>query len=143
MSPSNQTRNLIMCRCGCIAGINYHIIRWDQYGFHKKRIGFHYAELEFLHPVGPVGHVVHFGASWTPNVDALFFMLRWDWYGFHKKRVKTHYAELVFCIWWDLPVMQCILVDPEHKTSTHTISCSGRPGMETTESTLGHVTPNL
>jgi hypothetical protein len=25
MSPSYQTRNLIMCRCGCIAGVDVHI----------------------------------------------------------------------------------------------------------------------
>jgi hypothetical protein len=24
-SPSNQTRNLIMCRCGCITGVDVHI----------------------------------------------------------------------------------------------------------------------
>jgi hypothetical protein len=25
MSPSNRTRNLIICRCGCIAGVDVHI----------------------------------------------------------------------------------------------------------------------
>jgi hypothetical protein len=34
----------------------------DRYKFHKKHIGTHYAELEFLHPVGSAGHVVHSGA---------------------------------------------------------------------------------
>jgi hypothetical protein len=26
MSLSNRTKNLIMCRCGCIAGVDVHII---------------------------------------------------------------------------------------------------------------------
>jgi hypothetical protein len=50
----------------------------------------------FLHPVVYAGHVVHFGASRTRNVDALFFMLDWERYGFHKNHVGTRYAELVF-----------------------------------------------
>jgi hypothetical protein len=37
----------------------FFILRWDRYGFHKKLIATHYAELVFLHPVGSVGHVVH------------------------------------------------------------------------------------
>jgi hypothetical protein len=41
----------------------FFMLRWDPYGFDKKCIGTHYAELLFLHPVGFVGHVVHFGVS--------------------------------------------------------------------------------
>jgi hypothetical protein len=36
---------------------------WDRYVFDKKCVGTRYAKLVFLHPVGSVGHVVHFGAS--------------------------------------------------------------------------------
>jgi hypothetical protein len=35
-----------------------------------------YAEFVLLHPVGSVGHVVHFGASGVQNVDATFLMLK-------------------------------------------------------------------
>jgi hypothetical protein len=36
---------------------------WERYGFDKKRVGKHCAKLVFLHPVGSVGRIVHFGAS--------------------------------------------------------------------------------
>jgi hypothetical protein len=41
----------------------FYMVRWDLYGFQKRCIGTRYAELVFLHPVGYVGHVFHFGAS--------------------------------------------------------------------------------
>jgi hypothetical protein len=50
----------------------------------------------FLHPVVYADHVVHFGASKTRNVDALFFMLGRDQYEFYKKRAGTRYAEVGF-----------------------------------------------
>jgi hypothetical protein len=50
----------------------------------------------FLHPVVSVGHDVHFGASGSRNINALFFMLGWDWYRLNKTCVGTSYAELVF-----------------------------------------------
>jgi hypothetical protein len=37
------------------------MLRWERYGFYKKRVETHYAKLEFLHPVGSAGHVVHSG----------------------------------------------------------------------------------
>jgi hypothetical protein len=55
-----------------------------------------YTELMFLHSVGSVDHVVHFGASGAHNVIALLFVLTWDWYGFDKNHTGTRYAELVF-----------------------------------------------
>jgi hypothetical protein len=48
------------------------MLRWDRYGFDKKRVRTRYGELVFLHLVGSAGHVVHSGAR---NIDALFFML--------------------------------------------------------------------
>jgi hypothetical protein len=41
----------------------FFLLGWDWYGFDKKQVGRCYAELVFLHPVRPVGHVVHSGAS--------------------------------------------------------------------------------
>jgi hypothetical protein len=39
------------------------MIRWDRCGLNKKCAGTCYSKLIFLQPVGPVGHVVHSGAS--------------------------------------------------------------------------------
>jgi hypothetical protein len=72
------------------------MLRWDQYGFHKKCTEEHYAKLVFLHPLECVGHVVLSSAYVPCKVDALFFMLRWDRYGLHKKRADTRYAKLMF-----------------------------------------------
>jgi hypothetical protein len=37
--------------------------RWDRFRFHKKHARTSYDELVFLHPVGSMGHAVHFSAS--------------------------------------------------------------------------------
>jgi hypothetical protein len=80
------------------------MLRWDRYGFYKKRASTRYAELVFLHPLGSVGHIVHSGASRLRNVDALFFMLGWDWYRFEKKVLRHVTVNLCLCIGWDLQV---------------------------------------
>jgi hypothetical protein len=55
------------CEFWCIRGVKHRrtifILRWDQYGFDKKRIGRCYTELVFLHPIGYAGHVAHSGTS--------------------------------------------------------------------------------
>jgi hypothetical protein len=71
----------------------FYMLRWDRYGFDKKHVRTHYAELVFLHLVGSVGHAVHFGASGVRNVNALFFMLGWGRCGFQKKCDGTHDAK--------------------------------------------------
>jgi hypothetical protein len=44
-------------------------------GIPEKGVETQYAKLLFLHPMGYVGHVVHFGASGGRNIDTLFFLL--------------------------------------------------------------------
>jgi hypothetical protein len=51
----------------CVRGTkSRHTILHSRVGlmrFDKKRAGTRYVELVFLHPVGSVSHVLHFGAS--------------------------------------------------------------------------------
>jgi hypothetical protein len=72
------------------------MLGWDWYGFNKKHVGTCCAKLVFLHPVGPVAHVVYSILSGAQNIDALFFMLGWDWFAFKRKRTGRHYNELAF-----------------------------------------------
>jgi hypothetical protein len=92
--------------------------------FAEKACGTRYAELVFLHMVGPAGHVVHFDASGARMVNALFLMLGWHRYGFHKKCIGTHYAELVF--FHPLGSAGHIVRSDAsgHETSMHYFSCS-------------------
>jgi hypothetical protein len=76
----------------------FFMLRWDQYGFDKKRTETHHPELVILLPVGSAGHVMHSGPSGARNVDALFFMLGWAQCGSVEKCTGTRYAKLVFCI---------------------------------------------
>jgi hypothetical protein len=50
----------------------------------------------FLHPVGSSGQEVHFGATGSRNIDALFFMLGLAQCGFPKKQARTRYTKDVF-----------------------------------------------
>jgi hypothetical protein len=120
------------------------MLKWPRCGFHQKDVGTRYVQLVFLYPVVSSGHVVYSGASRAQNMLALFFMLEWDRYGFNKKRTGTHYTKLVlFCIWWDLLVMWCILLHLVCEMSTHYFSCSGGPGGVSIKSVLGHIMLNL
>jgi hypothetical protein len=67
----------------------FFMLGWYQYGFDKKFVVTHYAEIMFLHLVGSAGHVVHSGASGMQTGDTPFFMLRWDHHRFDKKHVET------------------------------------------------------
>jgi hypothetical protein len=72
------------------------LARVGWYGFRKKRTEIRDDELLFLHLLGYVGHVAHFGVSGARHIDTLFFMLSWAQCGLHKKHGGTHDAELVF-----------------------------------------------
>jgi hypothetical protein len=113
----------------------FFVLRLVRCGFHNQRDRTCYSELVFLHPVGSLGHVVHFSASRARDVDALFFMPGWARCGFHRKRARTRYVEVEFCIQWDLRVTKCIPVGPGHELSTHYFLCSGGPGAVSIKST--------
>jgi hypothetical protein len=100
------------------------MLEWDRYIFNKKRARTRYAELEFLHPMGFVGHIVHCSVFKAESIDVLFFMLRWAQCSFHKRHVRTCYAEIVFCIQWDMSVTWCILVHTVRETLTYYFFCS-------------------
>jgi hypothetical protein len=58
-----------------------------------------------FHPVGSVGHVVHFGVSGAQNIDVLFFILEWPDAVSIKSTPGHITLNLCFCILWDLRVM--------------------------------------
>jgi hypothetical protein len=101
------------------------------------------AELEFLHPMGSAGHVLHFCVSGARNVDALFFMIQWNWFRFHKMRIGTRYAELVFL---HLVGSVRLVVNSSAsgpRNSDTLFSCLGVTGTDSTKCASGHITPNL
>jgi hypothetical protein len=95
------------------------MVRWDQYGFHKKCARTRYVELLFLHPLGFVGHVVRSALSRVRNVDALFsFLSETGMYSI--KGASRHITmNMFFCIRWDMRVTSCVPVHPGRETSMH------------------------
>jgi hypothetical protein len=55
-----------------VVSIKTSILRWDRYGFDRKRGETSYTDLLFLLPVASAGHVVHSIASEMRNINALF-----------------------------------------------------------------------
>jgi hypothetical protein len=119
------------------------MVGWDWCGFDQKRIRKRYAELVFLHPVGSVSHIVHFGRSGAQSIDALFFILGWDRYGYDKKRVVTHYAVLVVLH----PVGSACHIVHSGSSGMPNVDAVffilGWPHIVSIKSTSGHMTPNL
>jgi hypothetical protein len=78
------------------------MLGWARYEFNKKCIGTRDTEPAFVHPLGPMGHVVHSGMSRARNVYTLFFMLGGV---VSIKSTPDHVTlNLCFCIRWDLRV---------------------------------------
>jgi hypothetical protein len=82
----------------------FFMLGWNQYGFHKKRVGTRYAELVFLHPLRSTGHVVHSDASRARNVQALFLCSGGPDTDFTKSTLGHDMSNLCFCIQWHLRV---------------------------------------
>jgi hypothetical protein len=60
------------------------------------------------------------------------------------KSVPGHVMpNLCFCIWWDLWVTSCVLVQSVHEISMQYFSCLGGPGAVSTKSAPGHIAPNF
>jgi hypothetical protein len=76
-------------------------LSFARFGFHKKHIGTHYAELVFLHLVGYVGHVVNSSPSEAQNIDALFSCLGEPVVVSIKSTTGHVTPNLHFCIWLD------------------------------------------
>jgi hypothetical protein len=119
------------------------MLGWARYGFHKKHARTSYTELVFLHPMGYVGHVVHFGASGPRNIDTLFFVLGWNQYGINKKRTRTHYTELIFLhsVGSAGHIVHSAVSGARNVNAL--FSSSGGPGVISIKSAPGHVTPNI
>jgi hypothetical protein len=60
------------------------MLRWDEHGFHKKRIGGICGSFSAFYCVRDIKH------------QCTIFMLGWDQYKLHKKRNGTRYNKLVF-----------------------------------------------
>jgi hypothetical protein len=81
------------------------MLGWDQYRFDKKSIVTRYVELLFLHPVGSVGHVVHFGTSGRESLTHYFLCSGGTGTDLTKSISGHVMPNLCFCIRWDLRVM--------------------------------------
>jgi hypothetical protein len=111
-------------------GILFFMVAWARCGVHKRHARTHYAELEFLHLEGAVGHVVHavhpgrlmtthdFSSSDGTGRDSM------------KSIAGNIMLNLCFCIHCYLRVMYCSPLCPGREMLTHYFSCSGGTGMD-------------
>jgi hypothetical protein len=96
----------------------------------------------FLHPVGSVGHVVHFGASGARKLGALFFMLGWDWHRFHKQCDGIRYIKLVSAF-GRICESRIAFRRVREQNVVALFFCSGGPSTVSIKSVPGQVVPNL
>jgi hypothetical protein len=79
----------------------FFMLRWAWCGFQKKLARTRYVELRFLHPVGSVGHVVHYGVS-GHEILMHYFLCSGGTSMVSTKSVSGHViSNLCFCIGWD------------------------------------------
>jgi hypothetical protein len=95
------------------------MLGWDGYEFYKKRAGKPYAELVFLHPVGFVGNVKHFGASgpWIGPWISTHYVSCLGWPGaVYIKSMPGHVMpDLCFCVRWnDVDIKTSDIFTPTH-----------------------------
>jgi hypothetical protein len=105
----------------------FFMLWWVRCSFLKKCAETCYAELAFLHKVGYIGHIVHFGESGRETSVHYFSCPVGTCTDWTKSAMGQVVLNLCFSIWWDLQVTYCIPVRPGYETSLHYYSFSSGP----------------
>jgi hypothetical protein len=117
----------IPARLGHINAL-FFMLRWNWYGFDKKRTRICYIKLVFLHLVRSTGHVVHCIASGYETSTHYFSYSGGPGTVSIKSEPGHVMLKLCFYIHWNLRVTSCIPMRPGRETPRHYFSSSGEPG---------------
>jgi hypothetical protein len=102
LHPVGSVGHVVHCGASGARNIDalFFLLRWDRYGFQKKRVDTRHAKCLFFQLLGYAGHIVHSGASGVQNIDTLIFMLVWDRYIFHRETSTQYFSCSAFqCLW--------------------------------------------